>query len=142
MLQRTEVSRMVRRYLVPMVRSDQAASKATVEGMESKKAMKRYLRHFDDADLILAAERYYMGRRSIHAAWFNKCLQRAWPEISELIRNVMRQDLARAQHDGRDVANWEWICDGDRVASLPKGGRPSAARRPAPSHLDYKGKKR
>lgn len=105
--------------------------------------MKRYLRHFDDTDLILAAERYYMGRLSIQAAWFNKCLQTAWPEIPELVRLVMRRDLAREKHDGRNVAAWEWLCDGDRKQTeWGEGRRASSPVRPTPSHLDVKGKKR
>ncbi len=58
-----------------------------------------HLTAFDPHSLLIAAQRYYQGRRTIAAANFAEELAKAWPTIPEHTRSVIKRDLTDAFKD-------------------------------------------
>jgi hypothetical protein len=49
------------------------------------------IHYFDHNDLIMSATAYYLGRRTISVGDFCQRLRRAWPELSEDVRDYIRR---------------------------------------------------
>ena len=58
-----------------------------------------HLTAFDPHSLLIAAQRYYQGRRTIATASFARELAEAWPMIPAHTRNIIRRDLEQAFKD-------------------------------------------
>lgn len=58
-----------------------------------------HLTAFDPHTLLIAAQRYYQGRRTIAAASFARELAEAWPTIPAHTRRVIQRDLEREFED-------------------------------------------
>ena len=56
----------------------------------------RHLTAFNPHCLLIAAQRYYQGRRTIAAASFARELAEAWPTIPAHTRNIIKRDLSDA----------------------------------------------
>lgn len=77
------------------------------------------LRHFDPHMLLIAATRYFMGRMTIATCSFaREELARAWPEIPEHTRRIIRLDLEEAfladdrdRESGSGYRALGWDCD-------------------------------
>ena len=65
-----------------------------------------HLEAFDPHSLLIAAQRYYQGRRTIAAASFARELAEAWPTIPAHTRGIIRRDLEQAFEDD-DMARAE-----------------------------------
>ena len=55
-----------------------------------------YLKHFESHDILISATRYYIGRRSIQAAYHARCLARAWHDLPRGTQSVIRRDIEEA----------------------------------------------
>jgi len=61
----------------------------------TKKKLPEWLRHFDLDILVMAATRYFMGRRTIATCAYARELATAWPELPDSVKTVLRRDLKR-----------------------------------------------
>jgi hypothetical protein len=79
----------------------------------------RPLHHFDPKELLVAAFRYYLGRRTIATCFFARNLAEAWIEIEETTRDLIAKELEEAfSRDDKDRAK---RAVGQRVYSLTLG---------------------
>jgi hypothetical protein len=62
-------------------------------------ALPASLRYFEAHDMLISATRYYIGRMTIQACHWAECLAKAWPEIPEGTRGVIRRDIEEAFRD-------------------------------------------
>jgi len=53
----------------------------------------KHLAHFEPHSLLIAAARYWIGRRTIAATCFAEELAKAWQDIPDKTRTIIRRDL-------------------------------------------------
>ena len=77
-----------------------------------------YLKHFESHDILISATRYYLGRRTIQAAYHARCLAKAWNDLPRGTQSVIRRDLEEAfeqddaaRAEGRDYKPLGMDCD-------------------------------
>ena len=80
--------------------------------------MSTYLDHFDEHILVISTTRYYLGRRSMGVSSFTRRLAKAWGEIPEHTRRILRRDIERefqrddwARAEGKDMRFLGDDCD-------------------------------
>ena len=61
----------------------------------AKKKLPEWLRHFDLDTLVMASTRYFMGRMTIATCAHARELAKAWPELPDNVKTVLRRDLER-----------------------------------------------
>jgi hypothetical protein len=64
--------------------------------------------NFSDDDLLQAATRYYIGRRTIAANWHAQMLAKSWHLLSDNTRRIIYRDILEADDlgDRMDVEQW------------------------------------
>ena len=87
--------------------------------MKEEKALIHALGFFDTKPLIIAAFRYYLGRKTIAVHSFIASIYRAWPFLNDDIKDIVKRELEEAcaeeaKYPGRlgmkmDADNWEWL---------------------------------
>jgi len=66
---------------------------------------------FDADELIHAAFRYYLGRRTIATCAFAKDLSDAWDHIGERTRMMIGNELLQAYEDAEKHPDWKPLGD-------------------------------
>lgn len=73
--------------------------------------MKKAIDFFDANDLIHAAFRYYLGRRTISVGAFAERLAKSWFHIHENTRIMMGNELLKAYEDAEKHPDWKPLGD-------------------------------
>jgi hypothetical protein len=73
--------------------------------------MKKAIDFFDANDLIHAAFRYYLGRRTISANAFAQHLAKSWLHIHENTRMMIGNELLQAYEDAEKHPDWKPLGD-------------------------------
>ena len=73
--------------------------------------MKKAIDFFDANDLIHAAFRYYLGRRTISANAFAQRLAKSWLHIHEMTRMMIGNELLQAYKDAEKHPDWKPLGD-------------------------------
>ena len=73
--------------------------------------MRKAIDFFDANDLIHAAFRYYIGRRTISANAFAKDLAASWLHIHEMTRMMIGNELLQAYEDAEKHPDWKPLGD-------------------------------
>jgi hypothetical protein len=72
-----------------------------------------WIDRFESEGLLIAAFRYYMGRRTISACHFAEHLAMAWPELPLSVQSIIRSELGEEL-----IADTAARLRGDRVLPL------------------------
>ena len=67
--------------------------------------------YFEENELIHAAFRYYLGRRTISANAFARDLAAAWDALDDLTRDMIGQELLKAYKMAEDHPEWKPLGD-------------------------------
>jgi hypothetical protein len=73
--------------------------------------MRKAIDFFDANDLIHAAFRYYIGRRTISANAFAQRLAASWLHIHEMTRMMIGNELLQAYEDAEKHPDWKPLGD-------------------------------
>lgn len=66
---------------------------------------------FDEDELIHAAFRYYLGRRTISTCAFAQDLAKAWDHIGEATKMMIGNELMQAYEDAEKHPDWNPLGD-------------------------------
>jgi hypothetical protein len=69
------------------------------------------LDYFNADELVHAAFRYFLGRRTISANAFAKDLAAAWDHIGELTRMMIADELMKAYREAEEHPEWKPLGD-------------------------------